>query len=488
MTDPNDIKRQDAAAAFEAALAGLDRLLVLEPAHQWARTHRAALLCAAGRVAEAVADFTAVLGLHPDDVAALAGRGGAFWMLDRLDAAAADLDRALVLDPGHVSALVDRANVFQEQYRYAEALALYDRALALRSDDPAALANRGATLREMGRYADALDACRHAHAVRPEDADTALNLAMCLLQMGIWQEGWATYEARLRRPPWSEAMAGFTAPQWDGRADLAGKLVLLVGEQGLGDTIQFCRFAHRVADRGATVILGVEPPLRRLMTGLDGVAAVAVPGDADPDYDFFCPLMSLPVRLGLTPADVGMAPYLRADAACVAAWRLRLAVLPGLKVGLVWAGERRAHDRMALRTDRRRSVALERLAPLFDVPGVTFVSLQKGAAGGQAVGWPVVDWTAELEDFADTTALIAALDLVISVDTSVAHAAGALGRPVWVLNRFDRCWRWLADRTDSPWYPTMRLFTQATPGVWDDVVAAVAAALGQAASGTVQAS
>jgi hypothetical protein len=125
---------------------------------------------------------------------------------------------------------------------------------------------------------------------------------------------------------------------------------------------------------------------------------------------------------------------------------------------------------------------------LFDVPGVTFVSLQKGAAGGQAVGWPVADWTAELEDFADTTALIAALDLVISVDTSVAHAAGALGRPVWVLNRFDRCWRWLADRTDSPWYPTMRLFTQATPGVWDDVVAAVAAALGQAASGTVQAS
>jgi hypothetical protein len=277
-------------------------------------------------------------------------------------------------------------------------------------------------------------------------------------------------------------MGGFTAPQWDGRTDLAGKRVLLVGEQGLGDTIQFCRFARRVADRGAFVVLGVEPPLRRLMTGLDGVAAIAVPGDAEPDYDFFCPLMSLPVRLGLTLADAAMgAPYLRADAAAAAAWRSRLAELPGMKVGLVWAGEPRAHDRMALRTDRRRSVSLDRLAPLFGVPGICFISLQKGVAGGQAMGWPVVDWTAELTDFADTAALIAALDLVISVDTSVAHAAGALGRKVWVLNRFDRCWRWMADRIDTPWYPTMRLFTQARPGVWDDVVAEVAAALGQAA-------
>jgi hypothetical protein len=279
-------------------------------------------------------------------------------------------------------------------------------------------------------------------------------------------------------------MGTFSAPLWDGRTDLAGKRVLLVGEQGLGDTIQFSRFARLVAARGASVVLGADPPLRRLMAGLAGVDAVAVPGEPEPAYDLFCPLMSLPGRFGLTVADVGMeAPYLRADPRAVAAWRGRLGALPWLKVGLVWSGAPRPESRMAVRTDRRRSVSLAGLAPVLAVPGVTFVSLQKGVARDQAAGWPIVDWTGELEDFADTAALIEALDLVISVDTSVAHATGALGRPVWVLNRFDRCWRWLTGRSDTRWYPTMRLFTQGVPGDWGSVVAEVVEALGRMVSG-----
>ncbi|MDR3532405.1 MAG: glycosyltransferase family 9 protein [Rhodopila sp.] len=201
------------------------------------------------------------------------------------------------------------------------------------------------------------------------------------------------------------------------------------------------------------------------------------------------PLMSLLAILDLDMDAVASdGPYLHADPDAVANWRARLARMPGLKVGLTWAGDPRRYDRTAFNMDRRRSITLERLAPLLAVPGVTFVSLQKGEAAAQAAGLPIVDWTAELDDFADTAALIAALDLVISVDTSIVHAAGALGRPVWVLNRFDRCWRWMWDRTDTPWYQTMRLFTQTTPGVWDDVVAEVAASLRQSANGTVQAS
>jgi hypothetical protein len=206
---------------------------------------------------------------------------------------------------------------------------------------------------------------------------------------------------------------------------------------------------------------------------------IAVAED-QPVYDYYCLLMSLPHVLRLRGGDLAVdGPYLRADPAEAAAWRDRLAALPGMKVGLAWAGDPRPHDPMASRIDRRRSVALARLAPILAVPGMTFVSLQKGHESGQAKDWPVVDWTAELHDYADTAALMTALDLVISVDTSVVHAAGALGCPVWVLNRFDRCWRWMWDRTDSPWYPTMRLFTQPSPGDWDGLATQVAAALAE---------
>lgn len=460
------------------ALAALDRLLPLEPSHLPARRQRAALLSAIGRPQDAVADLTAVVDQRPHDVDALTGRAGLYRTLGNLDAAAGDLDRALSLAPHHVEALVESANVAHDRLDYDAALAAYDRALACRPDDHAALVNHGATQRALGHPAAALESWRRALAVQPDHPDVVFNIGLCLLQMGDWPRGWQAHEARLRRPPWRDALPGFTAPQWDGQTNLAGKRLLLVAEQGLGDTMQFCRFVPLVAARGATIILGVDPPLRCLLTGLAGASQIVCPGDPDPAYDLFCPLLSLPVRLGLTLQDAAMPePYLRADPAHTARWRDRLTGLPGRKIGLVWAGDPRTGDLTMPRLDHRRSLPLDRLAPLLAVPDVTFVSLQKGAAGAQATGRNLQDWTAELHDFADTAALIEALDLVITVDTAVAHAAGALGRPVWVLNRFDRCWRWMMDRTDSPWYPTMRLFTQTTPGVWDDVVADVADAL-----------
>jgi hypothetical protein len=235
------------------------------------------------------------------------------------------------------------------------------------------------------------------------------------------------------------------------------------------------------------VLLLAQPPLARLMRRVAGVDAVLVPADPLPEFDFHCPLLSVPRLLGTTLTTIpGGVPYLRPDAALSARWRGRLDALPGLKVGLVWSGDPRRHDREAYVTDSRRSLRLAQLAPLAGVPGVSFVSLQKGEAAAQLdsapAGFGVTDWMGEVGDFDDTAALAANLDLVISVDTSVAHLAGGLGRPTWVLSRYDGCWRWLLDGEDSPWYPTLRLFRQAAPLEWDPVVERVAAALVQFAA------
>jgi hypothetical protein len=258
--------------------------------------------------------------------------------------------------------------------------------------------------------------------------------------------------------------------------------------------LQFCRYAPLVAalaaegnDAGGSasavnVVLEVPTALARLIRTMPGPQRVVGQNEPLPDFDVHCPLLSLPVAIGTMLETIPAAvPYLVADPDQARAWRIRLAAVPGLHVGLVWAGNPRLGDRSASAIDRRRSVSLSRLAPLGAVPGVTFVSLQKGhgteAAKTPPDGMKLCDWTDELWDFADTAALIAELDLVIGVDTSVVHVAGALGKPVWVLNRYDACWRWLHGRTDSPWYPTMRLFRQSRYGDWDGVIAEVAAAL-----------
>ena len=230
----------------------------------------------------------------------------------------------------------------------------------------------------------------------------------------------------------------------------------------------------------ATVILDVPRSLRRLLSGLDGGPLIAGDDEPLPPFDAWIPVMSLPLAFHTTLATIpASVPYLHADPERAAAWRERLSGLPARKVGLVWAGSPFSMQPRAQAMDRRRSVALGEFGPLVTVPGICWVSLQKGEAAAQLppAGMELRDWTDELEDYADTAALVEALDLVISVDTSVVHLAGALGKPVWVLNRYDQCWRWLRGRNDSPWYPTARLFRQRTPGDWAGVVREVAAAL-----------
>jgi len=275
----------------------------------------------------------------------------------------------------------------------------------------------------------------------------------------------------------------FTQPRWTGSDEIAGKAMLIHAEQGFGDTLQFCRYVPRVAARCARLIFEVPKPLVTLMRTLAGGAEIIARGDPLPAFDLHCPLLSLPLAfntgLDTIPHET---PYLSADAVKRAAWRDRLGPNVQPLVGLVWAGDPRKQLPNAHLIDRQRSLAFDMLAPLFDETECEFVSLQKGEdAVAQLRNSPlrhrVTDWSDEFLDFSDTAALIDNLDLIIAVDTSVAHLAGALGKPVWLLNRHNTCWRWLLDREDSPWYPTLRQFRQDATRAWDPVIGRVAAAL-----------
>jgi tetratricopeptide (TPR) repeat protein len=464
------------------AVQSFDRALALAPNHADALDNRGLALQSLGRIEEALQSYDRALASDPGRAATLFNRGNALSALMRPEEALQSFDRALAIRPGYPEALNNRGVSLQDLGRPEEAVPSYDKALALRPQYAEAHFNRGMALKELARVEEARASFAAAHAIRPADASAHIGESQCLLLLGEFARGWELYEWRWRVPQEVPLTRDFEAPLWLGKESIAGKTILLHAEQGLGDAIQFCRYAPLVAERGAAVVIEVQPVLAALMASLKGPAQVVARGDPLPHFDLHCPLMSLPLafgtRLDTVPAAV---PYLAADAAQAAGWRARLAGFQGVKIGLVWAGSPRPRLRQASIVDRRRSLRLARLAPLAAVPGAVFVSLQKGDAAAEAAMPPadmtLLDWTAELQDFAATAALIEALDLVIGVDTAVIHAAGALGKPVWVLNRFDTDWRWLLDREDSPWYPTLRLFRQPGFGDWESVIARAAAEL-----------
>jgi hypothetical protein len=337
----------------------------------------------------------------------------------------------------------------------------------------APLNNLGAIERDLGRTELAAALFHRAAILAPGNPDIQCNLGAALLRQGDYAEGWRRHEWRLH-PNAQNAPAprSFVQPGWRGE-DLAGRTILLHAEQGLGDTLQFIRFAAPISALGARVVVEAPAGLTRLLATAPGVAAVHPAGEPFPGFDFHLPLMSAPHRLGVTletlPAEI---PYLRAPAGQSEAWRRRLSAFPGLKVGLVWTGNPALKLAWSADANARRSISLDRLRPLIDAPGATFFSLQKDVRSGD-----VIDFMGEIEDFADTAALVEALDLVITVDTSVAHLAGALGKPVWILSRFDGCWRWLGHRPDSPWYPSARLFHQPRRDDWAPVIEQISTAL-----------
>ncbi|MBN8891572.1 MAG: hypothetical protein BGP12_20890 [Rhodospirillales bacterium 70-18] len=430
--------------AREQGIARLRAALAARPDFAAARIDLADALLADGQPAAAAEAYRAALAAAPRQPLLHLHLGLALRAAGQDDAARDSFARALALDPRLAAAHAGQARVLSERNRHAEALAGFRRAVELEPGQP------------VHRW----------------------NAALSALALGDYAQGWRDYEARWRLDVFPAAKRALPAPRWTGAEDVAGRTVLVWAEQGFGDTFQFARYLPLLAARGARVVLEAQGPACRLLARTQGVATVVEQGAELPPHDLHCPLLSLPLAFATTLATVPAAvPYLHADPAEVAAWRARLAGRGRIAVGLVWAGNWRAGHPLALRSDRRRAVDPGLLGPLAAVPGVAFVSLQKEAQRSPPETMMLHDWTAELTDFAATAALVAALDLVIGVDTAVTHLAGALGRPVWLLNRFDSDWRWLLDRADSPWYPSMCIFRPPAQDAWAPVVAAAAAAL-----------
>jgi tetratricopeptide (TPR) repeat protein len=428
-------------------------------------------LIKAGRPVEAIESFVACLRLAPDFGAAYVNLACTLRTLGLLEQAQSMAELGVQYLPTVAEAKICLADILHDNSDFARAVTLYRQALDIAPDHPGALSNLGNTLNAMGCLSDALVLHERAVAAVPDEAEFHFSLAAALLAAGNYARGWDEYEWRWRR---SQAQPRGFGETWRGD-DLAGRTILLHAEQGLGDTLQFVRYVPLVAERGGRVVLEVQAPLVRLMQNMPGSAKVIARGDVLPDFDTHSPLLSLPrvfaTRLDTIPTSL---PYLRADPTTAAAWRRKLAAdHRGLRVGLVWAGSAHSDDPGAHLIDQRRSLIFTDFAPLFDLPGVHFVSLQMQEYLRQAsmlTDCRVLDPMSAVTDFADTAAIVANLDLVISVDTSVAHLAGALGRRVWLLSRFDGCWRWLKDREDSPWYPGMRIYRQTRPGDWLSVV------------------
>jgi hypothetical protein len=377
--------------------------------------------------------------------------------------------------PSDAAVLDDRGVTLHKLRRLEEALANHDSALASRPDYAEALANRGVVLYDLKRFDEALASYDRAIALRPDYADAHFLKGLSSLVTGDFERGWIEYEWRRKAPAAGIAERDFPQPLWLGADDVAGKTILLHSEQGFGDSIQFCRYAPLVAAYGARVIVEVEEPLRGLMTGLAGAAQIIAKGRPLPDFDFQCPLLSLPLAFKTRLETIPSSPsYLRAPAQNLQNWDARLGMERRPKIGFAWSGNAK-HVR-----DRERSIGLSELLPLLDIDA-TFVSLQKEVRAADAETLKksagILRFDDELKDFSDTAALISRLDLIISVDTSIAHLAGALGKPVWVLLTHAPEWRWLLDRDDSPWYPTARLFRQDDARAWDEVIARVRDAL-----------
>jgi len=479
---------------LDAALTSYDRAIAIDSGFAAAYSNRGLVLRDMNLLDAALASCDRAISIRAEFAEAHFNRGVVLHELREWDAALASYDRAITIRADYPEAHFNRGMVLLEVERVDAALASFDRAIAYRPDYLVAHVNRGNLLMEFGRIDEALVSYDRALAIDSCCVGARLNRAILLLLQGRFEDGWRDYEWRWRKEHrLAVGAVERTLPQplWHGKESIAGRAILLHCEQGLGDTIQFCRYAKLVAALGANVILEVQPPLLKLLEGLEGVSHLVAAGSPVPDVDYHCPLLSLPLALGTTlstlPAHV---PYLKCNPEKAVIWKQRLGDKRKFRVGLVWSGGFRPDQPELWSVNKRRNIPLAKLESLNN-PDVEFYSLQKGQpaesefAELETQGWngpQLIDFTNLVEDFSDTAALIEQLDLVISVDTSTAHLAGAMAKPVWILNRYDSCWRWLLNRADSPWYPTARLFRQQRAGDWDGVVEQVRMELAQLTS------
>jgi tetratricopeptide (TPR) repeat protein len=463
------------------ALEWLDKALALRPDDPETLLYRGNALSSLDRTEEALSCFEQVLARNPVQADALLNRGTALARLGRHAEALADFDALLACLPSHVGGLYNRGTALLDLECPDQALVSFDAALASAPQHVGAWNNRGRALQALNRHSEAVMSFEKAITIDKDYADAHSNLALSLLTLGQLPRGFAEYEWRWRRTGMSDARRGYRGRLWLGEFPLGQRTILLVAEQGLGDSLQFVRYAPLLARAGATVLLEVQPELKALLATVDGVASCHARGEVLSAYDVHCPLGSLPLALKTEattiPADI---PYLRADDAHIAKWRPVIEALPGKRVALAWAGHARHPN------DRNRSIELKLLEPLFALDGISFIGIQRELRSDDSAALAchrnVTDVSDKLADMADTAAVTTLADLTIAVDTSVVHLAGAMGREAWVLLPFSPDWRWTLTDERSPWYPQIRLFRQPRPGDWPSVIAAVRDALVRVAS------
>jgi tetratricopeptide (TPR) repeat protein len=467
-------KPQQALALFEQAIA-------INPRSAVAHGNRGLALQAVGRWDDALASYDQAIKIKADYVEAYMQRGVVLKVLGRLNEALASYDRAIQIKGDSAEAYSNRGVTLKELGRLDEALASYDHAIRLSADSAVTYNNRGLTLQALKRFDEALASYGEAIRLKPDFADAHWNLSCCRLLLGDFNRGWEGYEWRWKQDTSLSPKRVFPQPLWLGNASLHGRTILLHSEQGLGDSLQFCRYARLVSELGARVILDVQRPLLDLLQTLAGPSQVVATGSALPAFDYQCPLLSLPLAF---KTDLGTMPavhsYLASTPAKVAEWEVKLGAATRPRIGLVWSGSRINAN------GHKRSIALSELVQHLP-PQYQYVSLQKEVKDADRetlyLHTEILHLGEQLNDFADTAALCELMDLIVSVDTSVAHLAGAMGKPVWILLPFLPDWRWLLDRDDSPWYPSARLFRQSKAGDWTDVMERVRAALVQRSGG-----
>jgi len=466
-----DLHRQ---GRFDEAESRYKKLTWREPGSAAAFHALGALRIHQDRPAEACDLLARAAVIEPDNAEIRNALGTALTQLKQHDAAETELRQALALNPKLAEAHNNLSILLLRSQRPDDAVKHSRQATKLMPNSADMAVNLGKALRDTGRLGEALATFETAVKLAPDLAEAHFAVATIRLALGDFAKGWAGLEWRLRLPGFGFALPDLGKPGWQGD-DLAGRTILLHAEQGLGDTLQFLRYVPLVAARGGRVLLLVQPALKRLLAGLDGVEQVFGFGETLPDYDLHCPLMRLPRRFATTLDTIPPMPPLAAPAEDAALWQERLSDGARPRIGLAWAGNP-AHA-----NDYNRSAPLAALAPLLAIEGVHWISLQKEIPAGDAAALALQPGMSQpgeaLTDLAATSGVIAALDLVISVDTAAAHLAAAMAKPTWLLLPHSPEWRWLAGRDDSPWYPTARLFHQPKPGDWQAVAKEVGTAL-----------
>jgi hypothetical protein len=461
---------------LDEALSAIEHAAKLTPGDARVLANLGSVQTRLGRFDDAIASFEKALAIEPEYAEGHYNLGAVLSAVERHDEALTHYDRTLSAIPNHSRALINRGASLAALNRHEEAIAAYDRILASDPQYAEAQTNRGAALNDLHRVDEAIGHYDNVLASRPNDAFAHWNKALASLYRGDFETGWREHEWRWAKPDFAPNRRDYPQPQWRGESDPNGKTILIFSEQGLGDSIQFCRYATMLAEAGANVLVEVQPSLKALLSRLSGIKQVFARGETLPAFDLQCPIMSLPLAFSTTletvPANV---PYLTASPAKSTEWQARLGPKSKPRIGIAWSGS------PTQKNDRNRSIPLARLALIAADPRFEFHVLQKDIQERDRAALATLPDLRlhgdALIDFDDTAALTAEMDLIVSVDTAAAHLAGAMEKPVWTMLTFAPDWRWMMTREDNPWYPTMRLFRQSRHGDWDGVLGRVRAEL-----------